>query len=121
MLLYPTASASHTTKCRIAHYEEFTQNSQTKSVRLAGKASTRVGKDTIKIAQYLLIKKLGDLASIQEPNAEADLDSFVQHLDQPLTRTTMEALKTLAEESSIMKKKTPAGKKVKAVAGVRAA
>jgi len=37
---------------------EFTQR---KSSRLANKAKSRVGKDTLMVAQDLLIKKLGDL------------------------------------------------------------
>lgn len=56
---------------------------QRKSIRLAKKAEQNAGKDTIQMAQQLLVKKLGDLAGEnsdeEEPEFEPVFDFYAKH------------------------------------------
>lgn len=99
-------------------------STQRKSTRLAQKAAINAGKDTIQIAQDLLVKKLGDLSGeeIEQEgkDLETDFDFYAQHFERPVKQITMEAIKILTEEGT--KKQTKAGgtKKMTAKVGTEA-
>jgi len=95
---------------------EFTQR---KSSRLANKAKSRVGKDILMVAQDLLIKKLGDLPPRQDDANEVNIESFSQHLDNPLNKAGMDAIQELIEHGAKLEKKT--GKNKVAAKNMRAA
>jgi len=76
-----------------------------KSVRLTAKAQSRIGKDTIQIAQDLLVKKLGELSPDNQAANIPNIESLSQHLDQPLTKNNMEALQVLVEHGAKKMKK----------------
>jgi len=76
-----------------------------KSVCLTAKAQSRIGKDTIQIAQDLLVKKLGELSPDNQAANIPNIESFSQHLDQPLTKNNMEALQVLVEHGAKKMKK----------------
>lgn len=78
---------------------------QRKSSRLAEKAKARVGKTTMKVAQDLLSKKLGELQSDDFSVNETNLESFSQHLDRPITEAEIEALQILVDHGTKMEKK----------------
>ena len=82
---------------------EFTQR---KSSRLANKAKSRVGKDTLTVAHDLLIKKLGDLTPRQDDANEVNIESFSQHLDNPLNKAEMDTIQDLIEHGAKLEKKT---------------
>lgn len=69
---------------------------QRKSIRLAKKAEQNASKDTIQMAQQLLVKKLGDLAGEnsdeEEPEFEPDFDFYAQHFQRPLELHQMKAI-----------------------------
>lgn len=88
------------------------EHTQRKSTRLAKKASSRVGKDTMKLAQDLLSKKLGELTPESTSNREANFESFSQHLDKPLNNTEMEALQDLVDHGIKLEKKAGKNKSV---------
>ncbi|CAO2040981.1 unnamed protein product [Urochloa humidicola] len=75
---------------------------QRKSTRLADKAKLHPGKDSIQLAQQVLISKLGELSP--EPKEQADTNTdfnkLAQHLPQPLTAGTMNAIQTLVEHGN---------------------
>ena len=87
--------------------------------RLANKAKSRVGKDTLTIAQDLLIKKLGDLPPRQDDANEVNIESFSQHLGNPINKAEMDAIQELIEHGAKLEKKT--GKNKVAAKKMRAA
>lgn len=89
-------------------------HNQRKSSRLANKAKSRIGKNTILIAQELLIKKLGELTPQKSISDELNLENFSQHLDYPLNKTEMEALQDLVEHGTKLEKKAGKSKVVAA-------
>jgi hypothetical protein len=81
-----------------------TDYTQRKSSRLADKAKTRVGKDSMKLAQELLSKKLGELTTGQPSSSEANFDNFSQHFVKPINMVQMEALQVLVEHGTKLEK-----------------
>jgi hypothetical protein len=89
---------------------------QRKSTRLAKKATLNVGKDTIQIAQDLLIKKLGELSGEEtnQDEADSDFDLYAQHFERPIDKSKMEAITVLIEEGNKKQKKSSANKRMTA-------
>ena len=78
---------------------------QRKSIRLAKKSKTTQGKGAIQVAEELLLKKIGDLSP---PTTQEELDQFdfyAQHLERPLTKANMDAIKVLIEVGQQKNKK----------------
>jgi hypothetical protein len=84
-------------------------SSQRKSTRLAKKAAANPGKDMMQLAQDLLIRKLGNLATESEPEPEhepePDFEFYAQHFVRPLEMPKMEALKYLIENGTKKQKR----------------
>jgi hypothetical protein len=95
---------------------------QRKSTRLAKKATLNVGKDTIQIAQDLLIKKLGELSGEEtnQDEADSDFDLYAQHFERPTDKSKMEAITVLIEEGNKKQKKSSANKRMTAQVGLDA-
>lgn len=111
----------------VRHNSPPPSSAQRKSTRLAQKAVTNMGKNAIKIAQDLLISKLGDLSGeenrqISEENNQnsADLDFYTQHFEKPIDKTKMEAFKVLIEEDAKKEKKGSFQKKATVAPGLEA-
>ncbi|XP_072147512.1 uncharacterized protein [Setaria viridis] len=66
--------------------------SHRKSSRLADKAKLHSGKDSIQLAQSILISKLGELSPKAPHQDKPDFDNFTQHLPKPLTSMKMAAI-----------------------------
>jgi hypothetical protein len=83
-------------------------SSQRQSTRLAKKAELNAGKDAIQIAQDLLVKKLGEMPTVEaEPQQiETDFDFYAQHFERPINKPKMEAIKQLIEHGTKKQKKT---------------
>ncbi|CAN6293474.1 unnamed protein product [Urochloa humidicola] len=73
---------------------------QRKSSRLADKAKLHPGKDSIQLAQRVLVNKLGELSPNKHTNALADFNTLLQHLPQALMDTEMVAIQTLIEHGN---------------------
>src|SRR6185312_11228882 len=63
------------------------QTTQQKSTRLANKAKLHPGKDSVQLAQKVLINKLGELSPgvKEQASSNTDFNKLAQHLPQPLT------------------------------------
>ena len=83
------------------------QTTQRKSTRLANKAKLHPGKDSVQLAQKVLINKLGELSPgvKEQASSNTDFNKLAQHLPQPLTSAKMEAIKTLVEKGNQPKNK----------------
>lgn len=75
------------------------------SSRLAQKAEANSGKDAIKIAQDLLVKKLGELSGSVEQQSPDEFDFYAQHFHRPIDKPKTEAIKVLIEEGIKQHKK----------------
>lgn len=84
------------------HSMEEHLDTQRRSVCLAQKAQSRVGKHTLTIAQDLHTKKLGELAEPATATNKPNFESFSQHLDHPLNKTEMEAIQDLVDHGTKM-------------------
>jgi hypothetical protein len=91
-----------------------------KSTRLRKKAELNEGRDTIQVAQDLLIKKLGDLAGEEINQDEADFDFFARHFERPIDKTKMEAIQMLIEHGNRKTKKSTNSKRMAARVGLEA-
>lgn len=82
-------------------------SSQRKSIRLAMKAAANPGKDTMQLAQDLLIKKLGESATDNDEHEKSDpgFEFYAQHFERPLEMPKMEALQYLIENGTKKQKK----------------
>jgi len=97
------------------------QNStQRKSTRLAKKAELNVGKDTIQVAQDLLIRKLGDLSREEINQDKTDFDFYAQHFERPIDESKMEAIQVLIEQGNKKLKKSSINRKMTAQVGLDA-
>jgi hypothetical protein len=75
--------------------------SQRKSSRLAEKAKLQLRKNSIQLAQSILISKLGELSPKAADGAGiSDFDTLAQHLPKPLTSMKMDAIQTLVEQGN---------------------
>jgi hypothetical protein len=118
---YLTPQVQNKSKSRSHHFDTELP-SQRKSTRLAKKAEMNVGKDTLQVAQDLLIKKLGDLAG-EEPAAdeqEPDFDFYAQHFQRPIEKNKMEAIRVLIEEGNKKMKMGSITRKMTAQVGLDA-
>jgi ABC-type Fe2+-enterobactin transport system substrate-binding protein len=81
-----------------------------------------VGKDTIQIAQDLLIQKLGELSGEEtnQDEADSDFDLYAQHFERPIDKSKMEAITVLIEEGNKKQKKSSANKRMTAQVGLDA-
>jgi hypothetical protein len=95
-------------------------STQRKSTRLAKKAELNIGKDTIQVAQDLLIKKLGDLVGEKTNQDEADFDFYAQHFERPIDKTKMEAIQMLIEQGNRKTKKSTNRKRMATQVGLEA-
>lgn len=77
-----------------------------------------MGKDTLTVAQDLLIKKLGELTPQQDDANVVNIESFSQHLDKPINKVEMDAIQELIEHGSKLEKR--AGKNKVAARKMRA-
>lgn len=87
---------------------EHLEATERRSTRLADKAKSRVGKDTMQIAQDLLMKKFGELDAQQDEGSESNCgicENFSQHLPKPLTKPAMEVIGVLIEHGAKLEKK----------------
>lgn len=79
------------------------------SSRLAQKAIANSGKGSMEIAHDLLVKKLGNLAGIDNTSIVKhpcdDFDLYVQHFARPVEKTTMDAIQDLIEHGAKIQKK----------------
>lgn len=66
-----------------------------------------IGKDTIQIAQDLLVRKLGELSGVdnntnnpldQDDQDNPDFDFYAQHFERPIQKAKMEAIQVVIEE-----------------------
>jgi hypothetical protein len=89
-----------------------------KSSRLAENAKVNPITGSIKLAQRVLMNKLGELSPDLVSKANGDFEQLAQHLPRPFTKTTMEALKTAIEQGN--KPTTKKAKVVPAPAGMQA-
>lgn len=85
---------------------------QRKSTRLAKKACSSIGKNPIKVAQDLLIKKLGALTPTKDASTSNRFDFFAQHFEKPISKGKMEAIKFLVEQGNAQKKKAKSATKM---------
>jgi hypothetical protein len=95
-------------------------STQRKSTRLAKKAELNIGKDTIQVAQDLLIKKLGDLVGEKTNQDEANFDFYAQHFERPIDKTKMEAIQMLIEQGNRKTKKSTNRKRMATQVGLEA-
>lgn len=89
-----------------------TVTTQRKSSRLADRARNNPGRDTIQMAQQVLINKLGELSPKPKDNSKPGFDQLAQHLPKPLNDMKMEAIRTLIEKGNQSKSKNKKKNKV---------
>lgn len=70
------------------------------STRLAQKAAVNLGKDAIRVAQDLLVKKLGELSGEEKQPVSDDFEHYAQHFARPIEKIKMEAIQGLIEQLS---------------------
>lgn len=87
------------------HINPTPASSKRHSSRLAQKAASNVGKDAIQVAQDLLVKKLGDLSGEEQQQNPDDFEFYAQHIERPIDKSKMEAIKVLIEQGSNKQKK----------------
>lgn len=75
-----------------------------RSSRPADKAKSRVGKNTMKVAQELLSEKLGELQTEDVIASETNFHSFSQHFDMPINKDEIEAIQVLVEHGTKLEK-----------------
>jgi hypothetical protein len=117
--------ASHTplaviSNNRRGHNRDPETSTQRKSTRLAKKAELNVGKDSVQVAQDLLIKKLGDLAGEEANYYEPDFDFYAQHFERPMEKNKMEAIQVLIEQGNKKMKMSSINRKMSAQVGLEA-
>jgi hypothetical protein len=64
---------------------------------LTAKAQSRIGKNTLQIAQDLLVKKLGELSPVKQNFKGPDIESFSQFFDRPINKEKMETFQVLVD------------------------
>lgn len=81
----------------VAHH---TAPTQRKSFRIASKAKLNPGKDTIQLAQQVLVNKLGELSPQKKCKNLHDTNQLAKHLPQPINDAKMEAIRVLVEQGN---------------------